>query len=648
MLSLCSVHKGVNDYKLSVAESKNFQDIESSTIKLIQNYDQYSELGVRVFFVQTLAGIFFTNPDLMSELSGKINSLFALEIFNNNKEQTIVIRHSPFRMSFSGILFYIATFAVLLFGFDATRNKEYLKFLSSINTPVKAFSALLSTRILLIILSFLFIMGCSLVLALIEGIDLYSIDFSTFSGYMWCTILLLVVFFLCGTAAGSIRSTLRGFITLFATWIFLVIVIPGIIDSALDENNRTAISSYKLHLDKIQIANDFENNAIKTMGKYKDNTPEGRRAVVEGYWNNEFKQMQALEENHKIEIEKINDAYNFVSLFTPTTFYSLTAAEVSSRGFGNYKAFYLYLQELRQKFVRFYIDRVYYNDPNVVVNFVKGDENLFQGKSRLPDNFGIGVVVNLGYIIIMLAVSFFLFKRAMFRLDKKEIESLGDSDIEVKTNKVKVLKIKPDKGKAINKMFFTLLSREIDRLAAKGFKVVVKIGEVNIAAEKINKRFVYYPRPEAFPGEIKVKDLCRYIAKSTGLTRQETIALLEKPEIKSLACKKFKQFEDNEGFDAVLALTYFTRADIFLFNDLPTLYHKKCAVKLKDRMDALIKESVVIFLTTTELAIYPDFDVYAEGDEWLDNVEALRIKLSMDEKRRNKEQQEKSSGKGKK
>jgi ABC-type cobalamin/Fe3+-siderophores transport system ATPase subunit len=563
----------------------------------------------------------------MSELSGKINSLFALEIFNNNKKQTIVIRYSPFRMSFSGILFYIATFAVLLFGFDTTRHKEYLKFLSSITTQGRAFAALLSTRILFIILSFLFVMGCSLVLALIEGIDLSSIDFSAFSGYLWCTILMLLVFFLFGTAAGSIRSNLVGFITLFATWISLVIVIPGFIDSIMDERNRNELSSYKLILDKIKIASEFETKAVKKLGEDKYKNPNGRRLLAEEYWNNDFKQMQALEENHKAEIEKINDMYNTVSLFTPTTFYSLTAAEVSSRGFGNYKAFYSFLQELRGRFLRFWIDREYYHDPKVMVNFVKGNENLFHGKSKLPDNFGIGMLVNIGYLIIVLFISFFLFKHTMFRLDKKEIESLGDRDIEVKTNEVSVWRIKPEKGEAFNKMFFTLLSREIDRLASKGFKIVVKIGEVNIAAEKNNKSIAYFPRAEAFPGELKVKDLCRYNAKSTGLTRQETNALLEKPEIKSLARKKFKLLEDNEDFEAVLALTYFTKADIYLFFDLATGYDSEFAIKLKDRMTKLNEDSVVIFITTTDLNLHRDFKIYDKGDDWLLIAEAIRNKL---------------------
>jgi ABC-type multidrug transport system ATPase subunit len=136
-----------------------------------------------------------------------------------------------------------------------------------------------------------------------------------------------------------------------------------------------------------------------------------------------------------------------------------------------------------------------------------------------------------------------------------------------------------------------------------------------------------FTRPEAFPGELKVKDLCRYNAKSTGLTRQETIALLEKPEIKSLARKKFKQLEDNEDFEAVLALTYFTKADIYLIFDLATGYDSEFAIKLKDRMTKLNEESVVIFITTTDLNLHRDFKIYDKGDDWLLIAEAIRNKL---------------------
>jgi ABC-type transport system involved in multi-copper enzyme maturation permease subunit len=615
ILCLYTVHKGIIEYKGNIVNSENFREIEASSFKKIRNYAFYSDLGVRVLLVQDPAGIFFSYPAWMSELSGKVNSIIALEIFSNNKRQKIVNKYSPFRMRFSGIIFYIGTFAILLFGFDTIRHKEYLKYLSSVGTPGRTFAPLISARIMLFIFSFLLVIGCSLVLAMIEGIDLTSIDFSTLSGYLLSSILMLLMFFVCGTATGSIRSNLVGFIVLFTTWISLVFVIPGIIDSALDENNRDALSSYKLDLEKLRIVNEFEINTIKKMGDYKDNTPEGRRIVVEGYWNNEFKQLQALEEKHKAEIEKINNMYNTVSLFTPTTFYSLTAAEVSSRGFGNYRAFYLYLQELRQKFLRFWIDREYYHDPKVMVNFVKEDENLFQGKSMLPDNFAAGVAVNLGYFIILLIISYFRFKKNIYFLpDKKPFKQL-DREREFEYNKINSFytAIRP----GIRELYYNYFVGRSTIGDALGNQLDIKIDGKETTGTEPHEGFVYFCHPEEIPGDITTKKLLNFIISAGRLSKEEKDAVYHSKTYRKLKGKNFSGMERSERVEAAILAIKYINAKILLVD--------RTCKDMKDRYMVLLGDALKRQKEKGTLVIYLSPDKTVEYQRSSGRVDCIEV-----------------------
>jgi ABC-type transport system involved in multi-copper enzyme maturation permease subunit/ABC-type cobalamin/Fe3+-siderophores transport system ATPase subunit len=629
IIYLFGVHKGAEEYNRVLSEVKEFQESENTSFKLIRNYVEYSKNGFKVNFVPSPNMVLFTNPSIMTEIFARLNSVIILNIYNDSKKNLIIDGGFPYRLIFSDITMLFFGLAALLFGFDAVMNKEYLKFLVSRWSSMKVYISIISARIILLLLSFLFLSTVLLFFLLMKGIELSTMDFTGLLGYFWSAILLLLFFFVTGTLLGPIRSKGIGLTVLFIVWIVSIIFIPIGINYLANSESAKLPSPFRLDSDKLQVVNSFEDYIEDKYGKFDNDNIEAERQIVEDYFNNHYTKMERIEEVFKGKLEEHILLFKQLSVLTPITFHNLTASEVSSRGYTNYFAFYGYLQELRRRFLRFWIDCVYYHNPKVMVNFVKGDENLFYAKSRLPDNFGTGVVVNLGYIIIMLAASFFLFKRALFRLDKKEIESLGDRDIEVKTNEVSVWKIKPGKGKAFNKMFFTLLSREIDRLASKGFKAVVKIGEVNIAAEKINKSLAYFPRAEAFPGELKVKDLAWYNAKSTGLTRQETIALLEKPEIKSLARKKFKHLDDNEEVDAVLVLTYFTKADIYLIVDLATGYDQESAIKLNDRMTQLNEDSVVIYLTTKELTVEEEFETYVPDVKWKYIVEVLKEKKKL-------------------
>jgi hypothetical protein len=97
----------------------------------------------------------------------------------------------------------------------------------------------------------------------------------------------------------------------------------------------------------------------------------------------------------------------------PSTFYLSTANEISGKGYQNFIRFYQYIQNLKWKFIRFYIDKRYYSDSSKVESFIKGNENLFYSETFYPRCFLQGGQLTLLYIMGLFIVSYARFKGAM-------------------------------------------------------------------------------------------------------------------------------------------------------------------------------------------------------------------------------------------
>lgn len=256
------------------------------------------------------------------------------------------------------------------------------------------------------------------------------------------------------------------------------------------------------------------------------------RKEIESYLNNEYKDIEAIDVRLKGDIKQVIIASNNLYNFLPTTFYLSTANEASSRGYQNFLDFYGYSHTLRRQFVRFWIDRVYYNDPKVLVNFVKDDENIFKAKSKLPFNFRQGVFINSGYCIILLFLSYFLFIRNLFPAPKTEAV-LKKVCFNVPPSKITDIKA----DKKFTTYFLNVFFGRIKRFS--GEFILWGLNMVN----RDKKPFLFIPTKDAIPKDLKVKSFLN-IFKRTSRNSKENFQKITADLDKKVFKKTFAEIND--------------------------------------------------------------------------------------------------------
>jgi ABC-type transport system involved in cytochrome c biogenesis ATPase subunit len=321
------------------------------------------------------------------------------------------------------------------------------------------------------------------------------------------------------------------------------------------------------------------------------------RKIIEDFWNNEYKQITALEKKQRKEIAEVIEKYSKICLNTPITLYILTADELSTRGYGAFLDFYAYVIDLQVKFVRFIIDRTYYNDHRILVSFIKGDENLFQGKSKLPPGFRKGVMLNLGYIIILYLISFFLFKKSLHKISKEEIARLGDVNLKMEN---KNLYVWLKKKNYFSKALFNLFSGNFKKMKKKGFRGKVVINGHDIAGEKNKEEFQYLCHPDFLPGDIKVRHFISFYAGMLKISAKEIRDVIKSSGLDSLFGKPFSKLTNKERFAVMMPFLKIGKKRIYLIDDIATGLPIECGIELNELMkDLASKGCLVIYLTST-------------------------------------------------
>jgi ABC-2 family transporter protein len=591
ILSVYGIQKDIDNYQHNIASNYEFQKVEINLFKYIKTYKSYIAKGFKVFFAPSPNMVLLSDPGIISELEAKINGTFLLDIHNNSKGRILMSRNSSFRMHFSDLVLLLGGLASIFFGFDALRQKDFLKILSSRANNGTIYLSIITARILLLIFSVLFIFGSLIGFVFIKGIPLAEMNFTSLTGYLVATFSMLVFFFLIGTIIGSIRPNYAGLFIVLALWLSFVIFAPGILKSIVEEKNENILSPYQLDNMKIQIVDKFEKEAIIKHGKRQDNTPEGRRKVVEGYWNNEFKQIEALEEQYKQQVAGVINKHNTLSLLLPTTFYTLTANEVSSRGYQNYLNFYSHLQIMRHDFLRFWINQRYYEDPKVIKSFIKGDENIFKGKSRLPKNFLIGLLLNLFYCVVLLFVSYSLYKRSML---PKANDNSAFNELELNMESSEIYDINHYSPELVEQFYNAFVGTKCSKSVEWKFSIDKK----NVV-DGVRKSFLYIPNVDKIPGEIKVGSLVNYF-KDMSMSDENYLEIIG--AFKEKLSFRFDQLDKKEQAGVLLSLAELRKGDvkIIIFNNYLKDVPPNMRGDVASRVVKLSKDGILVLILRTD------------------------------------------------
>ncbi len=604
LVLMISIFTGFNEYNYSIAYCKKSQAAEIVKKRLHNITRVYSLTGVKIMYDSSPNMLFFSNHDSMGNIIGRVNSTGTIEIKNDRKGEPFISHDSLFTFRFANILFLFFSVVSLFLGYNAVQDKEYLKFISSLSSH----NAIILTRvfigIFLLSICLLFAYVWCVGYLLLLGFQIGGINFPNLLWHAFQGILMISFFFVSGIFLGSIRTKIGGYATLTLWWFCMAVFIPNLINSIMIEKPLN-LESVTLDAEKEDIIEKFEQSTEKKYGKFDENKMPQERMIIEGYKKNELKRIEALEEHHKAKIVPIYKSYNNLSLFFPVSFYNITSSEVSSRGYENYLTFYSYLQILCREFTIYIIDRDFYDKPWLPKYFPQGNKDLFKAKSRLPENFGLGIAYTLGWIFIMGGFSLFLFKRSLYKPTKAECTEVGKLTENWPKGEWEIFYVRNESFKNI---LYTLLSKQNHRWKKDFLQGDILYDKNNLIQDNIKKTFLYLCKPSDIHDDIHMKHLLGVVTANSGISKEEKQAFLERPELQGITGKKWGQLTIEEKFNALLALTYVIKRDIYLINDIAPEDQPLCIFKLKERLAILKNESLVIYLTSNMIAVFPDIN----------------------------------------
>lgn len=635
-LSIVAQLDGIGEYDSVTRESKEFHEAEALRMANILNYTEYSKDGIKVFVIPAAAGIFFPTHPAFYELSGRVNSVASLEIHNNCKGKSIFRGESYLSLRFSVIVLLMGGFAVLLLGAESVTGKEYLKFLSTQWSGRMARFSVVLSNFLLLALTFAVLLALMVGLTALHHIRLTAADFNALLHYFFITLLIMLFLFILGAVLGSARGD-RGVLgPVLAAWVVLVFIIPMGINLICDKVTGELNSTYRLYAEKLKEVNDFEKKINEKYGAFNKTNMDVEREIIEVYCKNVYGELKKLELNYKRKLEKAIRVYRYTSLFSPVTYYNLTCREVSGRGYENYIAFYNRLLDMQRDFFRFWIDRVYYNDREKIVPFIKGDENIFSLKGYIPVNSGMGTGILSVYTFILAVIFYFCFNRLFFGVSKQvtgdEIVELSEIDVDLKKGSRWIWLVQ---GHALRDIFYNLFSGKPAPPVKRGFRGNVRLEGMDMVSSSRPVDFLYLCRREEFPGGLKVKDLLLLAASLNKVPPGDKITMMNRPGLKAIACKSLAQLKEREMFEVWTAMLEMRKRQVYLIDNIAAEMPVDCAGRFIDRIEEL-KDSgaLVIYLTGTEMesGVHDrERQCFADGEGWLYRVQAKR-RLDKDKK----------------
>lgn len=617
LLTLYFVDSGIDRCRQIKQDKKEFQKLEQFKVKQYVNYNQYGKYGFRLLFIPAPLSILFDNSGVFSELTANIDSGEVLNIYHSWKGKTLYGKKPGGFKDFSGLILLLGSLFALYFGYESFRHKEYLKFLSSLANHRTVFFSIFFSRIILLILFFLFEIGGALLLLKFNGLIFSKSEYSQLWCYLLVMLILLLFFFISGTVIGTFKSKSAALITIIALWFSVVFFIPGTIDSIIYRKANTITSEFQLELEKLKTLMKFEKRAIDEEGRFKrsNRNSEEVRELVENYWNIEFESIRAIEKKMENEMRKNAKRFQNLSLIFPSTFYISTCHEVSSRGYHNFIDFYITAQKLKEQFVRFYLNRVYYSNFSTVESFIKKDENIFYSRSGLPDHFGTGVILNGLLIFALLFLSYARFRYVLFVSAKKE--TLNPDDLHIPLEKAKCT-VCITSSEQIRSLLFGFFSGQ----GKDSFKGKIEIDGSEIEGGKTRQDFAYLCHQEKIPGDIKAVDFLSFLRRLLRLPRTAVAEIRKKLDTKENKGKKFADIDHITQGDILFFAARSTKSRIYFIDEIEKGMPQAYTNKLLRNLQELKKEKVIILYLSSNLYFTAKVSekMIVPSDERIENI----------------------------
>lgn len=417
---------GISDYKMILENKKPFKEMEKDKVSLHIHYTFYGIRGVRLLLIPSAMSVLFNNTSVFPGMTAHVDTAEKLNISNSIKGKDLFSNAGDY-MDFSGLMLLIGSFLSLLYGYDSTRNREYISLLQDISKKQNIVFKVILSRIILLCSVFVALSILFVVWLMVIGIQIFNLYYLIFLVF----ILGIITFFvLSGAGIGRIRSkTIRG-ISLPVFYFMMVLFIPWVIREIVYLDARSNIQSiYNFEYETFKYVMEFEKEQYERFGVWKSGevAPEEIKKMIETIDDRIYNKLKELENKRIDQITKRIKVYSIISSLFPTTFYISNNRELSSKGFRNFLDFYRYAYNKKFLFIKFYLERKFFRPlPKTGVEpFIKGDEDLFYAEPRLQYFFGGGVSINAIFILVIAA---FLYMSVHKKIDRPQL-TLPEIDV---------------------------------------------------------------------------------------------------------------------------------------------------------------------------------------------------------------------------
>jgi len=594
-LALALLQGGIDDYNRIIKDREDFQETERENIKTFLDINQYGSYGFNVLFVPSSISIFLSNSGVVSDMSAFIDSGVRLRIYHSFLGKNLFTERAGAFKDFFGFVLLLGSLICLFWGYESLSNLEYIKFMASILGYARVYLLFAIVRFLVFSLAFLSTIGSSLLLMGLNRISLAGSDFFFIGVLIFIQLLLFLFFFLLGIFCASVRkSKIAGFVTLILVWIFFIIIVPGIITHVLAKKAGNIASAYTLEQEKLRVLTGYKRRPQEEMQRHAgpDEQREAERKMAEAYWENEFLAIQAHEKKMLQDMEHERDDFQALSSLSPTTFYVSVQNEVGSKGYENFFLFYRYTQNLQEAFVRFYLGKKTDNKSfsRSIEPFIKGDENIFYARARLPGYFLFGLSITLLYIAGAFILSFLGFRRNLFSLPVIDGEGPDPNQLSLDISR----------GEAV--VLLTTAPSIIDQLynifsgMAGDFSGKLTVDGLNVAKEDGRKRsFIYFCAYDRIPGNVGVKDFIGVFRRLVPVKKRALVSLEHWCDDLHPGYKRFYHLKKSDRARLFLHLVFLKSYSIHIIHDflkgMPVDFvqeFKERLKKFKEEGDAML------------------------------------------------------------
>lgn len=414
VLLLYFVNQGVLEYKNISSEKKVFLNFENSKLEGYFSWDQYGAWGFGIFYEPSPLLIFFNNSCSFSNIETNVDTTEIINISTPATGKNLFIKGNS--KDFSSLIFILGSLFMLFMGFSNFYSDKMIQRIYGVKNIFKS----IFSRIVILDIIFLVICFICLLFGFIRGVTFSYEQALLFFSYCLYLVALLDLFYFAGLLVSAIFKSNR-IVVVLVVWILFVFVVPEISKIYLIKQAAQIASREKLNTKKIGVMMGFEKGVRQKLIEKLKKENIGKDEIRDFYKQNVLQFMNdgyILNKNMEAEFTtQVNDLvkdYEKRSILTPITYYNFLAGEMSSKGYHAYLDYVSYITEIRDQFIKFYINNRYNKFGKEIESFIKGEENIYKPESRLPRNFYFGLVLSIAYSLVLFII-FFLVMWRRFR-----------------------------------------------------------------------------------------------------------------------------------------------------------------------------------------------------------------------------------------